>query len=81
MLEYNKIDFSEWIDVNENDVLRECIVYHYRYFLNSYFKLPEVRNDWHNLTQETLSFDNVTIVSVKKMIIEFNLYIWVMKNP
>ena len=37
MLEYDRIDISEGIDVDMSNKLKECILCHYRYFLNKNF--------------------------------------------
>ena len=38
MLYFNKIDVSEWIDVNKTSASKECDIWHYWYFLNFSFK-------------------------------------------
>ena len=43
MLEYDRIDVSEGIDVNKTDGLRGCIIWFCRYFLDINFKFdPKV---------------------------------------
>ena len=45
MLEHDKIDASEGIDVSKIDSFRECIICYYWYFLDINFKFqPKVFN-------------------------------------
>ena len=41
MLKYDRIDISEGIDVNKTDKLKECMLYHYWYFLDKNFVLMD----------------------------------------
>ena len=41
MLEYDKIDVPEWIDVNKTNASKECNICHYWYFLNKGFKYEQ----------------------------------------
>ena len=38
MLEYDRIDVSQGIDVNKTNTSKECDICHYWYFLNKCFK-------------------------------------------
>ena len=38
MLEYNRIDFPEGINVNKTNLLKECDICHYCYFKDIGFK-------------------------------------------
>ena len=38
MLEYDRVDISEGIDVNEINALKECNIFHYWYFKDIDFK-------------------------------------------
>ena len=38
MLNYDRIDVSEWVDVNKTSASKECDICHYWYFLNYSFK-------------------------------------------
>ena len=56
---------------NKTEGLRECIVCHYWYFININFRFqPEVCNGCHDLMQKAMSFYDVAIVTVKKIILE-----------
>ena len=66
MLEYERIDISEGIDVNKTNLSKECDICHYWYFKDIGFKYePYLCNRCHDLMQKAMSFNNVAIVYVK----------------
>ena len=66
MLEYDRIDISEEIDVNKTSLSKECDICHYLYFKDIGFNYEKyLCNGCHDLMQKTMSFNNVTIVYVK----------------
>ena len=66
MLEYNRIDVSQGIDVNNTNLSKECDICHYCYFKDISFKYePYLCNGYHDLMQKAMSFNNVAIVYVK----------------
>ena len=67
MLEYNKIDISEGIDVNKTNLLKECDICYYWYFKDIGFKYePYLYNGYHDLIQQAIGFNNVATVYVKR---------------
>ena len=53
MLEYNRIDVSEEIDVHKTNGLCECIICYYWYFSKIDFKFQhEACNSCHDLMKE-----------------------------
>ena len=53
MLEYVKIDFSEEIYVNKVNGLCNCIICHYWYFVEIYFRFQQkVYDSCHDLMQK-----------------------------
>ena len=63
MLEYDRIDISEEIDINKTNASEKCDNCHYWYFLDNYeFYLC---NGCHELMQKTMNFKDVAIVSIK----------------
>ena len=53
MLEYDRIDVPEGIDINKTDETRECIICHYWYFFKINFRFqPKVYDDCHDMTQK-----------------------------
>ena len=72
MLEYDRTDTSEGIDVNKTTASKECDICHYWYFKDIGFKYePYLCNGCNELMQKAMSFNDVTIVNVKKMLTEF----------
>ena len=66
MLEYNRRDISEGIDINKRNLSKECKIYHYWYFKDVGFKYElDLCNGCHGLMQKAISFDNIVIVYVK----------------
>ena len=67
MLEYDRIDISEGIDVNKTNLSKECDICHYWYFKDIGFKYePYLCNGCHDLMQKAMSFNNFAIVNVKR---------------
>ena len=63
MLQYERINISEGIDVNKINLSKECDFCHYWYFKDIGFKYEKyLCND---LMQKAMSFNNVAIVYVK----------------
>ena len=66
MLEYDRIDISEGIDVDKTNKSKECNICHYWYFLDKNFDYdPYLCNGFHDLMQKAMSFKNIAIVSIK----------------
>ena len=66
MLEYDRIDISEGIDVNKTNFSKECDICHYWYFKDIGCKYENyLWNGCHDLMQKAMSFDNVAIAYVK----------------
>ena len=66
MLEYDRGDISEGIDVNKTNLSKECDICHYWYFKDIAFKYEKyLSNGCHDLMQKAMSFNNVAIVYVK----------------
>ena len=66
MLEYDRIDISEEIDVNKAIASKECDICHYWHFKGIAFKYePYLCNSCHDLMQKAMSFNNIATVYVK----------------
>ena len=66
MLEYDRIDISEGIDIDKINASKGCDVCHYWYFLDKNYKYePYLCNGCHDLMQKAMSFNDVAIVSIK----------------
>ena len=78
MLEYDRIDFSEGIDVNKANASKECDICHYWYFLDKNFDYePYLCNGCHDLMQKAMDF-NVAIVSIKGN--DYRTHFWYMSK-
>ena len=63
MLEYERIDISEGIDVNKTNLSKEFDICCYMYFKDIGFKYePYLCNGCHDLMQKSMSFNNIAIV-------------------
>ena len=66
MLEYDRFDISEEIDVNKMSASKECDICHYWYFKDIGFKYkPYLCNSCHDLMLKAMSFNDVAIIYVK----------------
>ena len=66
MLEYNRIDVSEGIDIKKTNTSKEFKICHYWYFKDIGFKYePDLCNGCHSLMQKAIIFNDVAIVYVK----------------
>ena len=66
MLQYEKIDASEGIDVNKTSAPKECELYHYWFFKDVEFKFEEhVCNRCHDLLTMAHSLQNIAILRKK----------------
>ena len=66
MLEYDRIDISERIDIKKTNASKECRIFHYWFFKDIGFKYePYLCNGWHGLMQKVVSFNDVATVYVK----------------
>ena len=66
MLQYEKIDASEGIDVNKASASKECDLCHYWFFKDVGFKFEEhVCNGCHDLLTMAYSLKNIAILSAK----------------
>ena len=66
MLQYEKIDISEGIDVNKTNASKECQLCHYWFFKDIGFKFEgHVCNRCHDFLTMADCLKNVAILSVK----------------
>ena len=62
MLEYDRIDISEGIDVNKTSSSRECSLCHYYYFLDMNFSYQKYLCDGcHDMIMKANSMQNLAI--------------------
>ena len=67
MLEYDRIDISEGIDVNKTNASKECDICHYWYFKDIGFKYePYLYFGCYVLMQKVTNFSDAAIVQAKR---------------
>ena len=65
MIEYERIDISERIDVDKTNKSKECMLCHYWYFLHKNFSYgPYLCDDYCNFSQKSIDFKNIAIVHI-----------------
>ena len=77
MIQYERIDISEWIDVNKINLSKECDTCHYWYFKDTGFKYePYLCTGRHDLMQKAMGFNNIGIVYIKEN--AYRIHFWYM---
>ena len=67
MLEYDRLNISEGIDVDMSDKSNECMLCPYWYFLNKNFSYgPYLCDGYYDIMQKSIKFKNIAIVHVRK---------------
>ena len=66
MLQYEKTDVSEGIDINKTGASKECMLFHYWYFKDLRFKFElHVCNKCHNVLMTAYELENIEILNEK----------------
>ena len=79
MLENDRIDVSEGIDVNKTNASKECDICHFWYFLEKEFKFePYLCNGCYDLMQKAMNFNDVPLVSAK--VSDYRIRFWYMSK-
>ena len=66
MLEYDRIDIFQGIDINKISASKECDICHYWYFKDIGFKYElYLCNGCHDLMRKAMSFNDVIIAYIK----------------
>ena len=79
MLEYDRIDILEGVDIDKTNKSKECDICHYWCFLDKNFNYEKYFcNGCHNLMQKAMNFNDVTIVSIKKN--DYKIHFWYMSK-
>ena len=72
MLEYDRTDISEGIDINKTNKSKECMLCHYWYFLDKDFSYgPYLCDDCYNILQKSI----LLLFTLKKVHTEFVFWI------
>ena len=78
MLKHDNFDITEGIDLNKTNKSRECMFFHYWYYVNKNFSYgPFTCDGCYNIVQRSTDFKNIAIFHVKKLHTEFILKILV----
>ena len=79
MLEYNRIYISEGADINKTNASKEYDICHYWSFLDKSFNYEShLCNDYHDLMQKSMHFNDVAIVSIKGN--DYRTHFWYMSK-
>ena len=79
MIEYDRIDITQRIDINKTNASKECDICHYWYFLDKNVKYePYLSNVCYDLIQKVMSFIDA-IVSVKESFYRIH-FLYMSKN-
>ena len=79
MLEYDRIDISEGIDINKTNASKECDICHYWDFFDKNFNYElYLCNGCHDLMQKTINFNDVAIVSIEGN--DYRIHFWYMSK-
>ena len=81
MLEYNRIDLSEGIDVNKNiSTSKKCYLCGYWYFINKNFNHQKYMcNGCHNISAKAISMQSLCIVYNNGNVYRIN-FVFMSKN-
>ena len=73
MLEYDRIYFSEGIDIKELLSSRECGLCHFHYFINKSFNYQNYFcNGCHDMSMKAVSINNLAIIYSKGNVYRVN---------
>ena len=79
MLDYDKIDISEGIDVNKSGKSKECDICHCWYFLDKNFNYEAyLCNCCYDLMQKAMNFNDAAIASIKGN--DYTIHFWYMSK-
>ena len=79
MLQYERIDISEGIDINKSDKSKECMICHYWYFKDIGYKSePRVFNKCHDLLIAVYDLKNFMILNIKG--VDYRCYLFNMSR-
>ena len=79
MLEYDRIDILERIDIGKTNKSKECDICHYWYFLDKNFNYEKYFcNGCHDLMQKVMNFNEFATVSIKGN--DYRIHFWYMSK-
>ena len=75
MLQHERIDNSEGIDLNKTGTSKECMICHYWYFKDIGYKFePHVCNKCHDMSMMAYELENIAILNVKG--VDYRYILW-----
>ena len=75
LLQYEKNDVSEGIDINKASALKECMLCHYWYFKDVGYKFDQhVCNKCHDVLMPACELKNIAILHVKG--VDYRCILW-----
>ena len=79
MIQYERVDISEGIDINKLNKPKECMIYHYWCFKNSGYKHePYVCNECHDLSVMVYDLNDFMILNIKG--VDYRCYVFNMSK-
>ena len=79
MLQHERIDISEGIDINKSDKSKECLICHYWYFKDIGYKYePHVCNQCHDLSMVVYNLNDFMILNIKG--VDYRCYLFNMSK-
>ena len=79
ILQYERIDVSEEIDLNRSNKSKECMICHYWYFKDIGYKYePYVCNGCHNLSMVVYDLKYFMILNIKN--VDYTCYVFNMSK-
>ena len=75
MLQYDRIDVLEGIDINKTSASKECMLYHYWCFKDVGYKFqPSVCNGCHAVPMMAYELKNIAILNAKA--VDYRCILW-----
>ena len=66
MLQCNRIDILEGIDINKTSASKKCLLCHYFYFKDVGFKFePHLCNKYHDVLMTAYELESISILNIK----------------
>ena len=75
MLQYNRIDVSEWIDINKTNESKECMLCYYWYFKDIGYKFQlYLCNSCHSVSMVAYELNNIAILNANG--VDYRCILW-----
>ena len=79
MLQYDRIDVSEEIDINKTSTSKECMLCHYWYFKDVGYKFqPYLCNGCHAVSMMAYELKNIAMLNAKG--VDYRCILWVISK-